>query len=287
MFGRGLVASIDNFGVQSDLPSHPELLDWLAVEFVRSGWDVKALYRLIAMSATYQQTSDTTPEAIQADPQNVRLSRGPRNRLPAESVRDNALAISGLLAEKIGGPSVKPYQPPGLWEELAGGANEGPYVLSRGEDLYRRSVYTNRKRTVPHTTMSSFDAPSFEVCTVKRATTNTPLQSLALLNDVTYVEASRKLAERMIHEGGDHPRDRIRYGFRLATCRWPSEKEASILEGALTRYLETYRSDESAARELLKHGESSIDESIDAPVLAAHALLAGVILNLDETISKQ
>jgi hypothetical protein len=182
---------------------------------------------------------------------------------------------------------VKPYQPPGLWEELAGGASEGPYVLSQGEDLYRRSLYTNRKRTVPHTTMSSFDAPSFEVCTVQRAITNTPLQSLALLNDVTYVEASRKLAERMIQDGGDAPRDRIRHGFRLATSRWPDEKETTILEGALTRSLETYRSDESAARELLDHGESSVDESIEAPDLAAYALLASVILNLDETISKQ
>lgn len=287
MFGRGIVASVDNFGVQADAPSHPELLDWLAVEFVRSGWDVKALYRQIALSATYQQTSDATPAAIAADPDNVRLSRGPRNRLPAELVRDNALAVSGLLAEKIGGPSVKPYQPEGLWEELAGGANEGPYVLSEGEDLYRRSLYTNRKRTVPHTTMSTFDAPSFEVCTVQRAITNTPLQSLALLNDVTYVEASRKLAERMLRDGGDDARSRVRYGFRLATGRLPDEKETSVLEVALTRYLETYRADESAAKELLRHGKSSNAEELDTPVLAAYAVLASVLLNLDETISKQ
>lgn len=287
MFGRGIVASVDNFGVQADPPSHPELLDWLAVEFVHSGWDVKTLYRQIVLSATYQQASSAPPDEIRADPENVLLARGPRNRLPAEAVRDNALAVSGLLAEKIGGPSVKPYQPLGLWEELAGGASEGPYMLSEGEDLYRRSLYTNRKRTVPHTTMSTFDAPTFEVCTVKRSVTNTPLQSLALLNDVTYVEASRKLAERMVQEGGDDKHQRVRYGFRLATSRWPEETETTILDAALTCYLEFYRSDASAAKEFLSHGKSSRIESTATSELAAYASLASILLNLDETISKQ
>ncbi|MDR3632688.1 MAG: DUF1553 domain-containing protein, partial [Isosphaeraceae bacterium] len=193
-FGVGLVKTAENFGVQSEPPSHPELLDWLATEFIRTGWDVKALHRLIVTSATYRQSSRSAAALVQRDPENRLLARGPRFRLPAETVRDNALAIAGLLVTKVGGPSIKPYQPAGLWEELAGGAGEAPYVQDKGANLYRRSLYIYRKRTVPHPSMTTFDAPSREICQVKRPRTNTPLQALELLNDVTYVEAARQLA---------------------------------------------------------------------------------------------
>ncbi len=189
----GLVKTTEDFGVRGEVPSHPELLDWLATELIRVGWDIKAMQKLIVMSATYRQSSKDIPELLKKDPENRLLARGPRFRLPAEVVRDNALAISGLLAEKVGGPSVKPYQPAGLWEELAGGAGEDPYVQDKGLNLYRRSLYVYRKRTVPHPAMATFDAPSHEICQVKRQRTDTPLQALALLNDVTYVEAARQL----------------------------------------------------------------------------------------------
>ncbi|MBX3436938.1 MAG: DUF1553 domain-containing protein [Planctomycetaceae bacterium] len=286
MFGVGIVKSSENFGVQADPPSHPELLDWLAVEFMESGWNLKQLQKLIVMSATYQQSSDATPAAVQADPENRLLARGPRLRLSAETVRDNALAISGLLTEKLGGPSVKPYQPAGLWEELQGGANEGPYVLSEGENLYRRSLYTNRKRTVPHTTMSTFDAPTYEYCTVKRSTTNTPLQALALLNDVTYLEAARKLAERMIVEGGADAASRVTLGFRLATGRRPAEEELDILTRGLNAYLQQFDGDESAATAVLAQGASDPNAALPRAKLAAYTTLAGILLNLDEAIIK-
>src|SRR5260370_32654144 len=173
-FGAGLVRTAENFGVQGELPSHLDLLDWLATEFIRSGWHVKGMQRLIVTSATYRQSSKVTPALMQHDPDNRLLARGPRFRLPAEVVRDNALSVSGLLVEKIGGPSIKPYQPARLWEELAGGAGEGPYVQEKGANLYRRSLYIYRKRTVPHPAMSTFDAPSRELCQVKRARTTTP-----------------------------------------------------------------------------------------------------------------
>jgi hypothetical protein len=287
LFGRGIVKSSDNFGAQGDPPSHPKLLDWLAVEFVESGWDLKALQKKIVMSATYQQSADATPADFQRDPENLLLARGSRFRLSAEQVRDNALAVSGLLTMSIGGPSVKPYQPVGLWQELAGGAGEGDYVQSQGDDLFRRSLYTNRKRTVPHPTMSTFDAPSFEICQAKRAVTNTPLQALALLNDVTYVEAARGLAQRMIRKSADCPAERVRHGFRLATARGPTEKELKVMLLALDRHLITYESDAAAANELLKHGESPIGDAVGPAELAAYTIVAGVILNLDETITHE
>jgi hypothetical protein len=188
---------------------------------------------------------------------------------------------------KIGGPSVKPYQPDGLWQELAGGAGEGEYVQSKGDDLFRRSLYTNRKRTVPHPTMSTFDAPSFEICQAKRTITNTPLQALALLNDVTYVEAARGLALRMIREVADSPADRVRHGFRLATARVPNEKELKVLLSSLDRHLKTYESDPVAAEKLLKHGEAPLDNTVNPGELAAYTIVAGIILNLDETITHE
>ncbi|NDD65748.1 MAG: DUF1553 domain-containing protein, partial [Acidobacteria bacterium] len=203
-FGHGIVKTSEDFGSQGDPPVHPELLDWLATEFVGKGWNIKAMHRLIVTSATYRQSSKLTTTLLEKDPENRLLARGPRHRLQAELIRDNALAVSGLLDARIGGPSVKPYQPAGLWEEMAfgDGFSEQSYVQGRGADLYRRSMYTFWKRTVPPATLATFDAPDREKCVARRAVTNTPLQALILLNDPTYVEAARMLAQRALLEGG-------------------------------------------------------------------------------------
>jgi hypothetical protein len=286
-FGLGLVKTAENYGIQGEPPSHAELLDWLATELIRCGWDLKALHRLIVTSSTYQQSSRVPPAMLAQDPENRLMARGPRFRLSAEVVRDNALAIAGLLAPRIGGPSVKPYQPAGLWEELAGGAGEGPYIQSRGADLYRRSLYVYRKRTVPHPAMATFDAPSREICQVKRARTNTPLQALELLNDVAYVEAARALAQLAIEQGGGSPDDRITLAFRRALARTPTASELAVLKRGLARYLEAYRSDPRAAEDLIRHGETPPDARLDRVELAAYTATAAVILNLDETISQE
>lgn len=284
-FGNGLVKTAENFGRQSEAPSHPELLDWLSSELVRSGWDLKALHRLIVTSATYRQTSKAPADLVRRDPENRLLARGPRYRLPAELVRDNALAVSGLLVEKVGGPSIKPYQPAGLWEELAGGAGEGPYVQDKGANLYRRSLYIYRKRTVPHPAMANFDAPSREICQVKRARTNTPLQALELLNDVTYVESARHLAELMLAEGGRTPEERITFAFRRATARRPSERELKVILRGLERYRKAFTADPGSATQFIKNGESPVVSKVDPAELAAYMATADVILNLDETIT--
>jgi hypothetical protein len=229
------VKTSENFGLQAEAPSHPELLDWLAMELIESGWDLQHIQRLIVTSATYAQSSQATPEDFARDPENRLLARGPRHRFDAELIRDNALALSGLLNLDIGGRSIMPYQPEKLWEELAGGAFE-IYTQDHGPLLYRRSLYVYRKRTVPHPTMSTFDAPSWEVCALKRSATDTPLQALALLNDTTYVEAARKFAERMMHEGGSTPEARLAWGFRLATGRPANSRELAVLKAALEKY---------------------------------------------------
>jgi hypothetical protein len=216
-FGRGLVESVEDFGSQGDWPSHPDLLDWLAVEFMDSGWDVKGMVKTMLMSETYRQSSTASPDLLERDPDNTLLARGPRMRLPAEMVRDQALFAAGLLTEKLGGPSVKPYQPEGLWEEISG----QKYKADTGENLYRRSMYTFWKRTAPPPFMMNFDAAGREACVVKQTRTNTPLQALNLMNDVTYVEAARMLAERMMREGGEDPDGRIDRGFRLLLSRLP------------------------------------------------------------------
>ncbi|MEX2310516.1 MAG: DUF1553 domain-containing protein [Pirellulales bacterium] len=284
-FGLGLVKSSDNLGVQSAPASHPELLDWLASELIQSGWKLQHIQRLIVTSNTYQQQSEALPELYRRDPENRLLGHGPRHRLPAEAVRDNALAVSGLLVTKIGGPSVMPYQPEGLWEELAGGAFE-VYTQGHGEDLYRRSLYVYRKRTVPHPSMATFDAPSWEICQVKRALTNTPLQALALLNDVTYMEAARKFAERMLTEGGASANARITFAFRLATGRTPTTPELGRLRTSLENYTARFRHSPSEAEQFVGHGEAPRDKSLDVVELAAHTAVASVLLNLDETVSK-
>ncbi|MDR3632307.1 MAG: PSD1 and planctomycete cytochrome C domain-containing protein [Isosphaeraceae bacterium] len=296
-FGTGLVKTAEDFGSQGELPSHPALLDWLAVEFVTPesprtpAWDVKALVRSIVTSATYRQSSVVTPDLVAKDPENRLLARGPRVRLTAEFIRDQALAISGLLNPEIGGRSVSPYQPPGLWEELASradGANwtAQVYVQGHGTDLYRRTMYTFWKRTSPPPSLMTFDAPDRETCTVRRARTNTPLQALVLLNDPTYVEASRKLAERMMTEGGATADERITFAFRLATARLPSAQERDVVRKVFEAELSVYRTDAAASAKLLSVGESPRNAKLDAAELAAWSTVAGVILNLDETVTK-
>lgn len=284
LFGTGLVKTVEDFGAQGEWPLHPELLDWLAVEFVESGWDVKHILKTIVMSATYRQSSRITPELLQRDPENRLLARAPRVRLPAEMIRDQALAVSGLLVEKVGGPSVKPYQPPGLWQELHGGKG---YAQDQGEGLYRRSLYTYWKRTVAPPGMTNFDAPTRETCVVRETRTNTPLQALTLMNDVTYLEAARKLAERMLREGGKSAEERIGFAYLLVLGRSPGEKEAAALNNALARFLAHYRNHPQDALEYLKQGDAPPDPKLDHSMLAAYAGVASLVLNLDEAITKE
>jgi hypothetical protein len=288
-FGTGLVKTQEDFGVQGEPPSHPELLDWLATEFVRSGWDVRALQRLIVTSATYRQASTLSRAMAERDPENRLLARGPRFRLPAEMIRDTALMAAGLLNDEIGGPSVLPYQPPGLWEEMAFGEgfSAQSYEQSHGKDLYRRGMYTFWKRTVPPASLATFDAPDREKCTARRALTNTPLQALALLNDPTYVEAARSLAERVLREPVPDDGKRIALAFRLATARTPGRAETGVLRDLLRAQRQVYSVDRQAARKLVGVGESKHDDRLDVAELAAWTTVASTILNLDETITKQ
>jgi hypothetical protein len=298
-FGTGLVATPDDFGSQGAKPTHPELLDWLAFEFThgsasnpnRVAWDVKAFIREIVTSATYRQTSAVTPDLLAKDPSNILLARGPRFRLQAEFIRDQALAVSRLLSDRIGGESVSPYQPAGLWEELMS-REDGDrftaqkYTQSHGADLYRRTMYTFWKRTCPPPTLATFDAPDRETCTVRRARTNTPLQALVLLNDPTYIEASRKLAERILTEGGETADARIDFLFRLATARRPSDREHAILMALLRDQERKYREDVKAAEELLKVGESNRNSTLPKDQVAAWTTMASAVLNLDEAVTR-
>ncbi len=290
-FGTGLVKTAEDFGTQGERPSHPELLDWLATEFIVSGWDVKHMQRLIVTSATYRQSSAVIPALAARDPENRLLARGPRMRLQAEFIRDQALAVSGLLNDEIAGKSVSPYQPAGLWTELSLRQDSKKwsgqfFVQSHGKDLYRRSMYTFWKRTSPPPQMITFDAPDRETCTVRRARTNTPLQALVLMNDPTYLEASRKLAERMMLEGGKSAEERIAFAFRLATARRPSAAEVQVLRRVFEQQLATYRDNPKAALKVLQIGEAPRREQLDAAELAAWALVASTILNLDEVLTK-
>jgi len=283
-FGFGIVKTVDDFGSQGEWPVNPPLLDWLAVEFMESGWNVKAMQRLIVTSATYRQQSKVTPELLQKDPDNRLLARGPRLRLGPEIIRDQALAASGLLVEKIGGPSVKPYQPPGLWQELSSG---GGYVQDKGEGLYRRSLYTYWKRTVAPPFMGNFDSPNREVCTVYENRTNTPLQALDLMNDTIFLEASRKLAERMLTEGGNDPAHRIDHAYELLLARPPKPSEQHLLLNALSKFETNYQKDPKAAEAFLNYGASPRNRNLPAPELAAYTSIASMILNLDAVISKE
>ena len=284
LFGRGIVSTVEDFGSQGAAPTHPELLDWLAADFVESGWDVKALMRTIVSSATYRQSSRVSEELLERDPENLLLARAPRLRLPAESIRDQALAIANLLSGDPGGPSVKPYQPGGLWKELS---NWGAYSNDHGDKLYRRSLYTFWKRTLGPPAMLAFDAAPRETCVVRQERTNTPIQALNLMNDPTYNEAARVFAERMLNEGGSHDGERLAYGFLLATARQPADSEAEILRTSLNRYRDRYQTRPEDAERYLTAGEHPRDESIDPPELAAFTAVASMLLNLDETITRE
>ena len=286
-FGVGLVKSSENFGMQSLFPSHPELLDWLATEYIRLGWDTKTILKTILMSATYRQSSNVTPDSTSRDPENRLLARGPRFRLQAELVRDNALAISGLLVEKVGGPPVRPYQPDGIWDEMNVYGNLRNYQHDRDGGLYRRSLYTIWKRTSAPPNMLIFDMPGREMCVVRRSRTNTPLQALSLLNEITYVEASRGLAERMLLEAGKSSTDRVRFAFQLATARAPSDRELQTLLAGLERRMLSFQADPESAKKLLNVGEKKPASRLDPAELAAYTITASVILNLDETITKE
>jgi hypothetical protein len=284
-FGYGLVKTSEDFGSQGQSPSHPELLDWLAMDFVGKGWDVKRLMKMMVTSATYRQGAAFTPELIETDPENRLLARSGRNRLLGEFIRDQALAVSGLLVDKIGGPSVKPYHPPGIYEQLTEGGTTNTYVPGTGDELFRRSLYTYWKRSVPHPAMLFFGTPFREVCTIQRPRSNTPLQALNLMNDPTYVEASRFLAVRMMENSADAPQ-RLAYGFRAALARTPRPAEMTILERAHQRALADFRADPEAAKALLAVGTKPADPKYDSAELAAFTSVASTILCMDETITK-
>ncbi len=288
IFGLGLVKTSEDFGVQGELPSHPELLDWLALEFVRSGWDIKHMQRLIVNSATYRQTSHVGAAAYAQDPENRLLARGPRMRLDAEQIRDATLSIGGLLVQRLGGKSVYPYQPKGLWLELNNRPNYSKeYARGAGDDLYRRSMYTFWKRTVPSPMLKTLDAPEREFCTIRRSRTNTPLQALLLLNGPQFVEAARKLAARILIEGGSRIDGQIKYGFRLVTARNPSDAELAVFRESYDTDLEYYSNDQAAALRLLQVGDSPFDAKLNTAKLAAYTSLARLFLNLDEAITKE
>ena len=287
-FGYGIVKTSENFGMQSEPPTHPELLDWLATEFVSSGWDMKAMMKRMVMSATYRQASliKTMPkELLEKDPYNRLLARAPRLRLPAEAIRDQALSISGLLDQRIGGPSARPYMPKGVWDETSVYGDLRNYQADTNGGLYRRSLYTIWKRTAAPPTMLIFDSAAREICTVKRSSTNTPLQALALLNEVTFVEAARVLAQRMMLEGGSDPAQRIAWALRQATQREATNEERSLLQKSFEKSLTTYRAAPAEATKLVAAGNSPIAK-VDPIELAAYTVTANVILNLDEVITR-
>jgi len=279
-FGSGLVRTAEDFGVQGETPSHPKLLDWLATEFVTTGWNIQAIQKQIVMSAAYQQSSRTDKAGIERDPANTLITRGPRQRLSAHELRDQALYLGGLLVEKRGGPSVSPYQPANLWREMS----NMTYRQSKGDDLYRRSLYTIWKRTVAPPSLAVLDAADRESCIVRAKRTNTPLQALTLMNETAFVESARALAERMLKQGGDDP---IGFGFRMLTSRNPTSAERRILESARDDAEKAFAKDAAGAKQLIAIGSSKPSAKLDPTTLAVHTVLANLMLNLDEVISKQ
>jgi hypothetical protein len=278
LFGRGIVFTSDDFGTQGDPPSHPELLDWLATEFIREGWSVKRMLKLIVLSETYRQSSIITPEALERDPQNILLARGPRFRVEAEMVRDIALASSGLLSAQVGGPSVFPPQPDGIWTMIY---SSDQWKNSTGDDAHRRGLYTFWRRTAPYPSFVTFDAPSRELACTRRARTNTPLQALTTLNDPAFVEAANALAKRMMTEGGGDAHSRIAFGFIACVSRPPTETEMATVTQLFEQQRAAFAADPAAAAKL------SGAEDQDAIDLAAWQVVANVLLNLDETITKE
>ncbi len=287
LFGTGIVRTTGDLGVSGELPSHPELLDWMAVEFRESGWDVKKFFKLLVTSAAYRQAATATPEKLEKDAQNRYLSRGPRFRMDGEMVRDYALAASGLLVKKLGGPSVKPYQPPGVWEAVAMiESNTHDYKVDSGENLYRRSLYTFWKRSAPPALLDIFNAPSRETCTVRRERTNTPLQALATLNDPTFVEAARNLAQHALTKGGATPEGRLNFVAEQLLARPFTDAEKKVVEASLKDLVDYYAVHPQDAKQLIAVGESKADAALDVPTLAAWTMLANEMLNLDEVLNK-
>lgn len=281
-FGRGLVKTIEDFGVQGALPTHPELLDWLAVDFQENGWNLKRLFKQIVMSATYRQSSKVTEEMLEIDSENKYMSRATRMRLPSWMLRDQALFVSGLLVDTIGGAPVKPYQPSGIWSEATFGIIK--YTQDHGNDLYRRTIYTFWRRIVGPTTL--FDNSPRQVCTVKAMNTNTPLHALTTLNDITYLEASRVLAERVLTKRASE-QDRIVYAFQLATSRTPTNKEVGILKKRVDQLIKEYSQSLIEAQKIINIGEYKLNESLDPIEHASYTVLSSLLLNLDETITRQ
>ena len=278
-FGLGLVKTSENFGVQGEHPSHPALLDWLATEFIRRKWDQKAMHKLIVTSATYRQASSASSGLLRRDPENRLLAHGPRKRLSPYAIRDAALFNSGLMVGTIGGPSVKPYMPPGIWRSIS----NATYKQDKGDKLYRRGMYTYWRRTVPPPTMMAFNAAAREICTVRMDLTTTPLQALTMMNNKTYVEAARFLAERMMQTKGQ-PRQRVAEAFRAVTSRTPSKGELDLLMDDYNFYKNDFTKNPAAATKLLAVGEKPRDTKLNNIELAAYTLVANTILNLDEAI---
>ena len=286
LFGTGLVKTSEDFGVMGDRPSHPQLLDWLAVEFIESGWDVRHMLELMVTSAAYRQSAHMTPAKYRVDPDNRLLARGPRVRLDAEVLRDQALAVSGLLRGDVGGPSVKPYQPAGLWKVIAfNGSNTDTFQVDSGDALYRRSLYTFWKRTSPPPSLAAFNAPTREQCTVRRERTNTPLQALVLLNDTQFVEAARHLAERTLRLHHDE-RERARWIFRAVLSRSSDEDDTAETLAAVEQFTRTFQSNRESAQRLVATGESAHDGNLDVTELAAWTMVANVLMNRDDFINK-
>jgi hypothetical protein len=288
-FGTGIVGTPADFGAQGEWPTHPALLDWLAVEFMESGWDVKHLVRLVVMSETYRQSSAASPALLERDPQNRLLARGPRFRVPAELIRDTALKAGGLLVPRVGGPSVNPYTPGDLWREVSHygstPATAQAFVQDHGEKLYRRSLYTFWKRTAPPPNMMAFDAPNREVCTISRGNTTTPLQALVTLNDPQFVEAARAFAQRIALHSPDDA-ERLRWAFREATSRAVKPAELEVLRSAIARERERFRANAARVAEVLSVGESPRDPSIEPAEHAAWMQLASLLLNLSEVVTR-
>jgi hypothetical protein len=287
VFGTGLVKTSDDFGTRGDFPSHPELLDWLAIEFRDNGWDVKSLYRLLLSSATFRQQSAIGDELHQRDPENRWLAHGPRFRLDAEQLRDNVLYVSGLADLTMGGRGVLPYQPADIWEPVGyENSNTRFYMQDHGSSLYRRSVYCFLKRTAPPPFMSNFDGPNREQFCSRRERSNTPLQALQLLNDVQHFEAARAFAERTLAEGGTSTEDRIIFLYRSVLSRRPDTRELQLVEDAYETQLRLFQDNPESARRALQTGESTPRKLAPDPETAAWTMIANLIFNLDETVTR-
>ena len=284
LFGAGIVETEEDFGSQGTYPSHPKLLDWLATEYMRNGWDSKAMLKTIVMSATYQQSSKASPEAYAADHINAKLARGPRFRLNAEQVRDQALTLSGLISKKIGGPSVYPPQPPGMWRAAFNGQRN--WATSKGEDRYRRGLYTFWRRSVPYPSMATFDAPSREVCNLRRIRTNTPLQAFVTLNDPVYVEIAQAMAQRIMTEGGANDAERIHYALQLVLIRPPSDKEKQVITQLFQKELVEFKSKPDQAKALAASETNEAAKKLDPVQLATWTSIANILLNLDAVLTK-